>query len=201
MQVGTSVTAIRMIAGLGNPGSKYSETRHNAGFWFLDALAREKSFDFKPEKRFHGEMARVTLHGHDLRLLKPGSYMNRSGEALQAAASYFNIKPEEILVAYDDLDLPAGEVKLKSGGGHGGHNGLRDIHQKLGSNAYQRLRLGIGHPGHKDQVVSWVLNKPGRDDAVAIEHGIVRAIEILPSVLDGDMASAMNRLHGENKRG
>jgi len=154
-------TALRAVVGLGNPGAEYARTRHNAGFWFADLVAAETGGAFRTEARFHGDFTKVRFAGTELLLLKPMTFMNRSGQAVQALASYFKIEPEAILIAHDELDLPAGSARLKRGGGHGGHNGLRDLHAHLGE-AYARLRIGIGHPGHKSQVLGHVLGRPRR---------------------------------------
>jgi len=151
---------IKLLVGLGNPGPEYEETRHNAGFWWLEAVARELKVHLQPERSYFGLVARANVDGRPLWLLEPMTYMNRSGQAVGALARFFKIAPEEILVAHDELDLPPGELKLKKGGGHAGHNGLRDIHAQLGSGDYWRLRIGIGHPGVKSEVANWVLKNP-----------------------------------------
>jgi len=149
---------LKVIVGLGNPGSKYTETRHNAGFWFIEELAREYSASFRQEKKFHGEVAKISLAGKDIWLLKPETFMNRSGLAVQSLMSFYRINADQLLVAHDEIDLPPGTAKLKTGGGHGGHNGLRDIINQLGTKDFHRLRIGVGHPGSKDQVVDYVLH-------------------------------------------
>ena len=155
-----------MVVGLGNPGSDYENTRHNAGALFVEALAREAGQTLRPEKKYHGLYARIQWQGLDLHLLNPSTFMNRSGQAVAALASFYRIAPEEILIAHDELDLPPGVVKCKKGGGHGGHNGLRDIIAKLGNNnGFHRLRLGIGHPGHSSQVTGFVLGRAPRAEA------------------------------------
>jgi PTH1 family peptidyl-tRNA hydrolase len=189
---------IALIVGLGNPGKEYEATRHNAGFWFVDAIARQQRLSFKPEKKFHGQLARFTLAGQDVWLLKPDTYMNLSGQAVQAVCQFYKIPLEQILVAHDELDLEPGVVRLKKGGGHGGHNGLRDIMQRMGKEFY-RLRIGIGHPGHKEKVTGHVLNKVSADDERAIEYAIDEALRVLPEVIGGDMQKAMNQLHSLNK--
>ncbi|MEJ2687485.1 MAG: aminoacyl-tRNA hydrolase [Gammaproteobacteria bacterium] len=189
------MTAIALIVGLGNPGPEYQLTRHNAGFWFVDELAVREGGAWKREARFHGELARCRLDGHDVRLFKPTTFMNLSGQAVSALAGFFRIAPEQMLVVHDDLDLPPGTVRLKRGGGHGGHNGLRDLIGRLGSRDFLRLRLGIGHPGQRGGVVNYVLQRPSRDDVDAIESAIVEGIEALPLVLAGEMERAMHRLH------
>ena len=181
--------------GLGNPGPEYEHTRHNAGFWFVDAVAAAYATQFRMEKKFHGEIARFYAGGHEIWLLKPDTFMNNSGQAVQALARFYKIDLEHILVAHDDLDLPPGTVRLKQGGGHGGHNGLRDIVSKMGGNGFQRLRLGIGHPGDKNKVTGHVLKKTSTDDQVEIERAIEQAIKVLPDVIDGELQKAMNQLH------
>ena len=186
---------IRLIVGLGNPGADYVDTRHNAGFWFVDAVAAAHAAPFRMEKKFHGEVARFYAGGHEIWLLKPDTFMNLSGQAVQALARFYKIDLEHILVAHDDLDLPPGTVRLKQGGGHGGHNGLRDIVSKMGGNGFQRLRLGIGHPGDKNKVTGHVLKKSSTDDQVEIERAIEQAMKVLPDVINGDLQKAMNQLH------
>ena len=189
------MAAIELVVGLGNPGPRYDQTRHNAGFWFVDALAREAGCTLRKEARFHGELGRCRI-GNDVRLLKPDTFMNRSGQSVAAVARYFGVDVERILVVHDDLDLAPGVVRLKRGGGHGGHNGLRDLIAHLGSRAFLRLRLGIGHPGHRDEVVDYVLSRPRPEEREAIETGIRRALEVMPLVVEGRLEAAMNVLHG-----
>lgn len=189
------MSRVSLIVGLGNPGSEYEHTRHNAGFWFLDALARKHNVSFKAEKKFHGEVARFKHAGEDVWLLKPMTYMNLSGQAVQAMASFYKITPEQILVVHDELDLSVDTARLKKGGGHGGHNGLRDIASKMGGNDFLRLRIGIGHPGDKSKVTNHVLKKASTDDQISIERNIERAIDVLPLVLEGNIQKAMNELH------
>ena len=190
------MTAIKLIAGLGNPGSEYRGTRHNAGADFVQALARHCGATLQPEGRFHGLTGRLTLAGHDLRLLIPTTFMNRSGAAVAAMAGFFKIPPESILIAYDELDIPAGAARFKQGGGLGGHNGLRDILPALGNNAnFHRLRIGIGHPGHASRVTGYVLGAPSQADRERIDACIDEAIAALPLLLDGDSTKAMTRLH------
>ena len=193
------MSAIQLIVGLGNPGAEYEPTRHNAGFWFVDALARRCQQAFRSEARFHSEVARCRLDGRECRLQKPQTYMNRSGQAVRALMQFFRIPVEAILVVHDELDLPAGTVRLKTGGGHGGHNGLRDLISHLGSNEFHRLRVGIAHPGDKHQVVDYVLKAPGKEDRQLMEAAMDDAMDVMPLVLDGDMAKAMHRLHSLNK--
>jgi PTH1 family peptidyl-tRNA hydrolase len=191
---------IRLIVGLGNPGSDYAPTRHNVGFWFVDALALDQGqgqgqAGFKAESRFHGELGRLSRRGRDLRLLKPSTYMNHSGRAVAAVCRYFEISPEQVLVAHDELDLPVGTVRLKQGGGHAGHNGLRDTINLLGTRDFWRLRIGIDHPGDRSLVTNYVLGRPSRDDAIRIEEALRDAEAIVDDCLDGRFQMAMNRLH------
>lgn len=186
---------LRLLVGLGNPGAEHALTRHNVGFWWVDALADAAGVRFGAETRLHGETARVDIDAHDLRLLKPLTFMNASGRSVAAALRYWKIEPDEMLVAHDDLDLPAGVARLKFDGGHGGQNGLRDIIGQLGHGRFHRLRIGIGHPGNKDRVTPWVLGRPGRDDQAAILRALQSAREVLPLALAGDFNEAMKRLH------
>ncbi|GIX35263.1 MAG: peptidyl-tRNA hydrolase [Lysobacteraceae bacterium] len=185
----------RLIVGLGNPGPEHAAQRHNVGFWFVDALAADAGERFGAESKLFGESARVRLAGHDLRLLKPSTFMNRSGRSVQAALHYWKIDPERMLVVHDELDLPPGVARFKFDGGHGGQNGLRDIIASLGHGRFHRLRLGIGHPGHKDRVTGWVLGRPGRDDEAAMLRAIEDARSVLPLALEGRLDEAMKRLH------
>ena len=192
------MTAIRLIVGLGNIGPEYESTRHNAGFWYVDALARVAGARFSRESKFHGEAAKATLHGSQCWLLKPGTYMNRSGRAVAAIANFYRIAPEEILVAHDELDLLPGQSKMKQGGGHAGHNGLRDIQAAIGSPMFWRLRIGIGHPRTLElnqEVVDFVLHSPRRDELAAIEAEIDRALAIAGDCVAGRMEAAMLKLH------
>ncbi|MBP7492153.1 MAG: aminoacyl-tRNA hydrolase [Rhodoferax sp.] len=186
---------IRLFVGLGNPGSEYDGTRHNAGFWYLDALSRELKTPLVMDKNYHGLVGRTTVNGQTVWLLEPQTYMNLCGKSVAGLARFFKIQPEEILVAHDELDLPPGEAKLKLGGSHAGHNGLRDIHAQLGSDRYWRLRLGVGHPGVKAEVVHWVLKKPSLDHRIAIDQTIDRAMKALPHLLTGDMDKATMQIH------
>ncbi|MGB0712581.1 MAG: aminoacyl-tRNA hydrolase [Gammaproteobacteria bacterium] len=188
---------MRLIVGLGNPGPDYDQTRHNAGFWFVDELARRHGASFQNESRFHGEACRLTLNGRDLRLLKPMTFMNRSGQSIGSLARFFKIPVEHILVVHDELDLPPGSARLKKGGGHGGHNGLRDSIAHLGKD-FARLRIGIGHPGHKDKVVGFVLNRPGKDELPAIERAIDSAADAAPDLVAGDWDKAVRELHSSS---
>jgi PTH1 family peptidyl-tRNA hydrolase len=188
-------TGIRLVVGLGNPGPQYEATRHNVGYWFADALAARNAGRFRLETKFHGLLCRVAIGGADLRLLKPTTYMNRSGHSVAAVIRYFDIAPEHALVAHDDLDLPVGSVRLKRGGGHAGHNGLRDIINGLGSRDFWRLRIGIDHPGDRRQVVGYVLSRPTRDDEGRILDALEEAEGCVPDLMDGGFQRAMNRLH------
>ena len=187
---------IQCIVGLGNPGSKYSDTRHNAGFWFVDELARRHGVQFRNESKFHGALCRLTTPDGQCWLLKPATFMNRSGQSVGALARFYRLAPERILMAHDELDLPVGSVRLKQGGGHGGHNGLRDTISALGSREFWRLRIGIDHPGHRDQVVNYVLSPPRREEAPLIRDAIDRAADQLPLLLQGEYQRIMNGLHG-----
>jgi len=190
------LTAIKLIVGLGNPGSEYRGTRHNAGADFIEELARTNGGSLRAETRFFGLAGQLTLSGHDLRLLIPTTFMNRSGKAVAAMATFYKIAPDQILVAHDELDIPPGSARFKRGGGHGGHNGLRDIIPALGNNNdFYRLRIGIGHPGHASRVTGYVLGAPSAEDRLRIDASISEAIGALPLLLDGDETKAMTRLH------
>jgi PTH1 family peptidyl-tRNA hydrolase len=186
---------IRLFVGLGNPGPEYEQTRHNAGFWWLEALARELKVNLTPDKSYQGLVARTSIQGQSVWLLAPQTFMNLSGKSVAALANFFKIPPQDILVAHDDLDIAPGEAKLKLGGSHAGHNGLRDIHAQLGSDQYWRLRLGIGHPGNKAEVLHWVLKKPALDHRIAIDQAIDRSLKALPHFLTGDMEQATRLVH------
>ncbi|MGB5252105.1 MAG: aminoacyl-tRNA hydrolase [Sedimenticolaceae bacterium] len=189
------MSAIRCVVGLGNPGPKYAGTRHNAGFWFVDQLARRHAAVLRAENKFSGEVARVAAASGDCWLLKPMTYMNHSGRSVSALCNFYRITPGELLVVYDELDLAPGMVRLKSAGGHGGHNGLSDICSSLGTKDFQRLRIGIGHPGHKEAVVAYVLSRPGRHEHQAIEEGIAEALRHWDLIQAGELQKAMNALH------
>lgn len=187
---------IKLIVGLGNPGTEYANTRHNAGAIFVEALAHQALQPLKPEKKFHGLYAKTTISGNDVHLLIPTTFMNRSGQAVQAIAQFYKIQTEEILVAHDELDIPMGTMKLKKGGGHGGQNGLRDIISKLGGNKeFSRLRLGINHPGHASKVTGHVLGKLGKSETDDLTSVIDEALRYLPDIIEGNTARAMNALH------
>lgn len=187
---------IVMVVGLGNPGADYENTRHNAGALFVEALARDAGQALRLEKKYHGRYARIQWQGLELHLLNPLTFMNRSGLSVKALADFFKIPPEQILIAHDELDFPPGTAKLKKGGGHGGHNGLRDSIAHLGTNDFQRLRLGIGHPGEARQVTGYVLGRLGKQEAEALNAVFDETMRVLPDAANGNMAAAMNRLHG-----
>ena len=186
--------SIKLMIGLGNPGQQYSKTRHNAGFWFIDALANRYNASFKTESKFSGDVAKTNIEGQSVWLLKPTTFMNRSGLSAHQLASFYKIPVEQILVAYDELDLPVGTVRLKKCGGHGGHNGLRDLHAQLGKD-YHRLRFGIGHPGDSKKVADYVLSRPSQGDEIEITNAIDRSLDILDKIIVGDLQKAMNTLH------
>lgn len=189
-----SGTALRIIAGLGNPGPEHQLTRHNAGFWFVDALAAKLGGSFRSHSRFQGEICRVQLCGSEVTLLKPTTYMNRSGLAVRALADYTKVPAAEILVVHDELDLPLGDARFKLGGGHGGNNGVRDVSTHLGPD-YWRLRLGIGHPGDKSQVIDYVLHRASKEDEAKIITAINLALDALPVFIEQGAEKAMNVLH------
>jgi len=186
---------LQLIIGLGNPGAEYARTRHNAGFAFIDALAETTGARWALEGKLFGMAARAEIGGQPVRLFKPMTFMNLSGKAVSAALRYWNTSPEEALIAHDDLDLPPGTARLKFDGGHGGQNGLRDIIRALGHARFQRLRIGIGHPGQRDKVLGWVLGRPSADDAILMARAIDAAIDVLPLVVTGHLEEAMKRLH------
>jgi len=189
------MSGISLIAGLGNPGPGYAQTRHNAGYWFLDALQRRTVFSYRSETRFRAELADILVGGQKLRLLRPTTWMNESGGPVSAVARYFGIEPAQVLVVHDDLDLPPGIARLKRAGGHGGHNGLRSIFQELGSQDFARLRLGIGHPGSPNDVTDYVLRTPSADDRNAIGDVIERTLDLFNGIAMGDWEKVMNQLH------
>ena len=185
---------LSIIAGLGNPEEKHARTLHNVGFWFVDALARKLGGDYRYEKKFDTELCRVTLHAADIWLVKPQSYMNLSGGSIRGVLDYYRLRPEQLLVAHDEIDLPPGTVRLKKGGGHGGHNGIRDVVQHCGAD-FMRLRLGVGHPGDKSQVTNYVLKRGSSEVEAAIEKNIDEAIDVLEVLLDDGLDAAMKKLH------
>ena len=190
-----AMAGLRLIVGLGNPGPEHARTRHNAGFWFIDALAEQAGARFGLDSKLFGEIAKVDIAGRDVWLLRPATFMNLSGKSITAALRYWKIEPEEMLVAHDELDMPPGVARLKFDGGHGGQNGLRDAMRLLGHGKFHRLRLGIGHPGDKDKVTPWVLGKPGAADEAMILRAIGDAADVLPLAVQGNHADAMTRLH------
>jgi PTH1 family peptidyl-tRNA hydrolase len=189
------MAGLRLIVGLGNPGPEHARTRHNAGFRFVDVLAENAGARFGLESKLFGETAKVNIAGESLWLLKPATFMNLSGKSVAAALRYWKIEPEETLLAHDELDLPPGTARLKFDGGHGGQNGLRDTMRLLGHGRFHRLRIGIGHPGHKDRVTPWVLGRPGAADEILVGNAIDAAIAVLPLAVTGDFNEAMKRLH------
>jgi peptidyl-tRNA hydrolase, PTH1 family len=188
---------LKLIVGLGNPGSQYSRTRHNAGFWLVDELARRHGGSFNSERRFQGDLARVRVGNDEVWLLKPMTFMNNSGGPAQSVAGFYKIPVGSLLVAYDELDFPAGVVRLKQGGGAGGHNGMRDMIAQNGD-AFWRLRIGIGHPGDKSQVLNYVLGRPQAEDERLILEAVQAAADIVPQLLTDGPEKAMNRLHTRN---
>jgi len=185
---------ILLIVGLGNPGPKYDPTRHNAGFWFVNELARRYQGQFRPEPKFSADICRVQIDGQTVWLQKPMSFMNRSGLPVRQMAGFYKIPLEQTLVVHDEIDLPPGKTKLKQGGGHGGHNGLRDLIAHFGK-AFWRLRIGVGHPGHRDQVIDYVLGRPSKVEEELIQNDIQKALEVTPLIVKGEFEKAMNDLH------
>ena len=181
---------IKLFVGLGNPGPEYEFTRHNAGFWWIDAVAEALKIQLVMDKAYHGLIGRASIQGQAVWLLEPQTFMNSSGKSVAALARFFKIAPQEILVAHDELDMAPGEAKLKLGGSHAGHNGLRDIHAQLGTPEYWRLKLGVGHPGIKSEVIHWVLKKPSLDHRIAIDQSMARALTALPQMIAGEMEKA-----------
>ena len=186
---------IKLFVGLGNPGPEYEATRHNAGFWWLDALARELKSSLVLDKNYHGQVARTSVNGQTVWLLKPLTFMNLSGKSVSALARFFKISPNEIMVVHDELDIAPGQIKLKFGGSHAGHNGLRDLHAQFGTGNYWRLRIGVGHPGDKAEVINWVLKKPSQEHRMAIEDCINRSLAAFPLLLAGEMDKATMLIH------
>lgn len=187
--------AIKLIIGLRNPGSAYEHTRHNAGSWFVEALCNQHNASFKADKKLHSELANIEINNLSCKAILPQTFMNHSGLPTREVSQFYRINPNEILVVHDELDLPAGRIKLKTAGGHGGHNGLRDIISQLGSSDFHRLRVGIGHPGHRELVLNYVLGKPSAEDRLLINEAIARAIKAIPTALSGEVAAAMNLLN------
>jgi PTH1 family peptidyl-tRNA hydrolase len=190
-----------LIFGLGNPGTRYAETRHNAGFWFLDQLAETAGVTFRAQSRLLAETARASLHGRDCILAKPTTFMNHSGQSVRAVMDYYKAGADQLLVAYDELDLPAGVARLKQGGGHGGHNGLRDIFRHTVEHDFSRLRIGIGHPGDREAVTGYVLSRATAAQERLMRDSISDALDVLSLVLDGEMAGAMKKLHTVKENG
>ncbi|MDH5434228.1 MAG: aminoacyl-tRNA hydrolase [Gammaproteobacteria bacterium] len=187
---------IKLIVGLGNPGPQYAQTRHNAGIWYVEALARDYAIDLQLETKFYGHSGRGFIEGNDTRLLIPNTFMNLSGKSVGALATFYKILPDEILIAHDELDMPPGTVKLKNGGGHGGHNGLKDIVRALANNSdFHRIRIGIGHPGNKNQVSNYVLNKAPDNEQRAIEESIEETLRYTKDILAGNYDQVMQNLH------
>ncbi|ARN74667.1 aminoacyl-tRNA hydrolase [Oceanicoccus sagamiensis] len=190
------MSTIKLIVGLGNPGREYEQTRHNAGALFVEELARQQSAQLKEESKFFGLTSRINLEGHDIRLVIPTTFMNRSGQAVASMCNFYKVAIDEVLVAHDELDIDIGTARFKQGGGHGGHNGLRDIIAKCGNNKnFHRLRIGIGHPGSANLVSGYVLNKAPQADHQKMLDAIDEAIRALPDAINGDWAKAMNYLH------
>ena len=188
---------INLIAGLGNPGAEYDQTRHNAGFWFVDEIARHYGGHFRLENKFNAEICKLNVEGKTVWLMKPQTFMNRSGQSVRALAHFYKIPFEQILIAHDELDLDPGVAKLKTGGGHGGHNGLRDLIAQLGNKGFHRLRLGIGHPGDRNQVVDFVLHRPSKDEQIEIDRAIDDSVRVLPELMAGEWEKAMHKLHSK----
>ena len=188
--------AFELVVGLGNPGSEYAATRHNAGFWFADAFARERGGTLNLDKRFFAWTGSVLVGGRKVHVCLPSNYMNNSGQGVAAVARFYKIDPTKVLVAHDELDLPPGEIRLKRGGGHGGHNGLRDIVPKLGSSDFWRVRIGIGHPGHKSAVSGYVLKRAPADQQRLIEEAVELALREADTIVDGDINVATKTLNG-----
>lgn len=186
---------IKLIVGLGNPGNEYKDTRHNAGFWFVDALSELFGITLSHDKKFHGQTGRGRIFGQDIRLLKPDTFMNRSGLSVSALAKFYNIAAQDILIAHDELDIPAGHIRLKKGGGHGGHNGLKDIVPHITADFY-RLRIGIGHPGHSSKVSGWVLSRPSTDDKIVIDNALDCAVKSLELLINNQPDKACNQING-----
>ncbi len=186
---------IRLLVGLGNPDPRDARTRHNAGFWFADAVASRWGASFRSQSNFFGGVADCHVGGQRLRLLKPMTYMNNSGRSVAALANFYKLESDEILIAHDEIDLPPGTVRLKRGGGHGGHNGLRDIIPQLGGPNFARLRIGVGHPGNKDAVVGYVLKPAPGDEQRAIDDAVALAVDHFPDIVAGELAAVMNSLH------
>lgn len=190
------MSTVSAIIGLRNPGAQYAGTRHNAGAWMVELLVRQAGTSLRSERKFLGDYTRIDLDGHTLHLLLPSTFMNCSGQSVSLLTKFFKLSPEQLLVAHDELDIPPGQARFKQGGGHGGHNGLRDIISALGNNrSFHRLRIGIGHPGDASRVVNYVLGTPGKSERTAIDSAVEAAVDAFPPALSGNWAKAMNRLH------
>ncbi len=189
------MTGINLVVGLGNPGKQYEDTRHNVGIWFIEALTRQYQTSLAPETKFHGLIGQCTINNRNCRLLVPTVFMNESGLSIRSLLNFYKIKPEEMLVVHDELDFEPGVVRLKQGGGHGGHNGLRDIVAQIGSSDFYRLRIGIGHPGNRNKVTSYVLGPPNQADRIEIERAIDDGLRVLGDVVSGSFEQAMTYLH------
>ena len=188
------MSKLKLIVGLGNPGQQYAKTRHNAGFWFVESIAKDFDIALHLDKKFHGMTGRSIIHGTDVRLLLPHTFMNKSGEAVIPMVNFYGIANDELLIVHDELDLDVGRMRLKTGGGHGGHNGLRDIVPHIGAD-FHRLRLGIGHPGHKSKVAGYVLGKPTADEQIAFETTLDAALRSLPDLVNGDLNKAQQAIN------
>lgn len=194
------MSTIQLIVGLGNPGPDYEHTRHNAGAWFVVDIAKQDHATLRQETKFSGLHAQIKLHNTDCHLLIPTTFMNLSGKAVRAVAQFYKISPENILVAHDEIDLPVGIVRLKKGGGHGGHNGLRDIIECLGTPEFYRLRIGVGHPGDSRKVEGYVLKAPHKDERTEIDFSLCRVEKVLPLIINGEFQKAMNELHRQEDK-
>ncbi len=192
-------TPIELIVGLGNPGSRYQDTRHNAGFWLVDRIAARAGASLRASPRFRGAVGEATIAGHRVRLLEPDTFMNASGDSVAAVARFYRVPPAAILVAHDEIDLPPGVARIKQGGGHGGHNGLRDVIPKLGDKSFVRLRIGVGHPGSAERVVGYVLARPSADERRLIEDAVDAALDEVERIVEGDLERAMTSLHTRTK--
>jgi PTH1 family peptidyl-tRNA hydrolase len=188
-----------VIVGLGNPGQKYAETRHNAGFWFLDRLVRLMGVAPRAQSKLFADVVKGELHGQECILVRPLTFMNHSGQSVRAVLDYYRVPASQMLVAYDDLDLPPGVARLKLGGGHGGHNGLRDIFRHVPDQGFLRLRIGIGHPGLREQVTPYVLSRPRQEEQIGIDRAIDAAVDVMDTVLNDDLVKAQTRLHTATK--
>ena len=190
-------SSIKLVIGLGNPEPKYDNTRHNAGFWFVDRLAQIDHGSWRHDQKLKAQMSNTAWLGHRLLLSKPNTFMNLSGSAVIASLQFYKLDVTQCLIVHDDIDLPPGQIKLKQGGGHGGHNGLRDIIEKLGTNQFLRLRIGVGHPGEAHRVHDYVLTKPSVEDMISIEHAIDKGLSMMSDIIQGNLSKAMQHLHSE----